>query len=1442
MRNRPRNTRGEVAQVRFVPLEQVQRPDRVLEMLVEQLFARVLGDRPAPSLIGLHLHPPTFENPFTIALRPPEQNNPAAIADYIQRLNDQSAAGIDLTAGTTLTKVLAVWPMHDDRTENGREGGCSWDNEHSVVHTVNSLVRTIVCANTKTPGLDNKCLRIMLINNDFMVLKLAICYAERELRRIKNMYTLDDVRKLQQWVDERYGEAQIRLTVFEKERQYRIVYKGASGRAARFNLCLLLENAHFHYVGRIEQLFRCTSYWVDCERRAQPSLVNNNNSPTGGTANISVHNANSFSQIWTVTTTICPIAHRPPWMGEAGVRSVQSANGDVFVEYVTTTAATANGIVVPPMWGPHAEDGPCFIQPMDGRRVFGQSRRQQQRQQQFPVENCLNRNDDADDNEDDTDDDNDAEGESQHGAGGGGHRRHASQKTIRYCFFDAETSQDRPLQLRTQIAQKHVPLLIIAEVICERCIADGITIYGGIGQKANGCVCGMPSGPRGRLWCSPPFCNAPNDDAEMPTNITYNPRRLFFHCFEDATKNPVDQFLDFLISTGPRKSHTICLSHNGGKYDMHLVLEALHHRNLPPKRICTTGLKIYSMSLKGNLQRQITFKDTLNFFFCELDALPRTFNLPNEIATAKPFFPYLFIRHQNLNVRLQGLPNVEFYQSDHMKTAKREQFLRWYADEGAVAKFQLREQLIIYCANDVAILRESVLKFRQLIMENTMGLDPFVIASTGAGLALATFRRCFLSRNKLINTPEGGYLRGRRASAESARYIRMYELMNPGVHVQSAQWTVGEAHVEDSGYRLDGLHVRLPPLRNIAIEYMGCFYHGCPKCFPNDRQQTLAGGRSAEELYERTQRRLWELEHTHGFELHVVWGCEFKKSLRANPVLRQMYNDAFVPRPLNPREDALRGGRTEPFTLQYICTDDEEIVLIDIVSLYPYVMKAFDFPVGNPRVLTREVLLQPPTFPLPWRNANCNTFRKLLFVCVLPPDPVLSPLRIPLLPYRTNDGRLTFLLCARCADNRQQRSCAHTDHLRSWNAAYTHVELNKALELGYAVTDLFEVWHYEEWDGEMFRGYMNTFVGMKVQASGWPTGYDSEECHDEYIDEFERAEGIRLEREKIANNSGLRMVAKLLANSLWGKFAQRVGRTEVRYASSPTEFHCLLDDPSIEVLDFHHVSPHLDRVVVKTKADFSKAPATNCLPIAIFVTSYARLHLYSYIEKVVQLGHKLLYCDTDSIYYVAKNGEQLVPEGEALGQMKRELPERRIFEFISGGPKNYGYRHCDRHTRAEEKAELKVRSFRLSYSTSQLLNFESMKDIVLEHYDHDGQIDDALYLADYDDTFVFSGSSRSIRVSFPQIGRNSSADLYTYQAHKDYRPHYVKGRIRPGMETLPFGFRNAPQQTRPGTEDDEEEEETNDDGDDDDDDEDDDDDDDDLSHNRLSNLPGCSHW
>ncbi|KAL3123358.1 hypothetical protein niasHT_009501 [Heterodera trifolii] len=243
MRNTLRNTRGEVCELRFLPLEDAERPDLVLETLIQHLLDRVLEGHPRPMFVSLQLHPPGFDRPYVIPLRPLEQNNAAALAAAIERLNEQSAAGIDLLAGTTITKVLAVWPLESIRTDAQRGGACDLDGEHHVSHNVQSLVRVI------NPN-DRHCLsRAVLLGLRDRETRMPngggrdafTAYAQRQeqhgpealtlLRRAglpvnKNMYTLEDVEQLQQRISNEHGVGQIRLVVFEKEQEYRIVFKG----------------------------------------------------------------------------------------------------------------------------------------------------------------------------------------------------------------------------------------------------------------------------------------------------------------------------------------------------------------------------------------------------------------------------------------------------------------------------------------------------------------------------------------------------------------------------------------------------------------------------------------------------------------------------------------------------------------------------------------------------------------------------------------------------------------------------------------------------------------------------------------------------------------------------------------------------------------------------------------------------------------------------------------------------------------------------------------------------------------------------------------------------------------------------------------------------------------------------------------------------------------
>ena len=149
---------------------------------------------------------------------------------------------------------------------------------------------------------------------------------------------------------------------------------------------------------------------------------------------------------------------------------------------------------------------------------------------------------------------------------------------------------------------------------------------------------------------------------------------------------------------------------------------------------------------------------------------------------------------------------------------------------------------------------------------------------------------------------------------------------------------------------------------------------------------------------------------------------------------------------------------------------------------------------------------------------------------MLPPRGLLHPV----LPYRTKD-KLMFPLCKTCTDTLNQRPCTHTDQERAILGTWCHVELMKAIEKGYEILNIHEVWHFPTHTDGLFKEYVNTFLKIKQESSGYPKECVTEEQKQAYIDEYEQYEGIRLDPEKIEYNPGMRSLAKLMLNSLWGK-------------------------------------------------------------------------------------------------------------------------------------------------------------------------------------------------------------------------------------------------------------------------------------------------------------------
>lgn len=97
--------------------------------------------------------------------------------------------------------------------------------------------------------------------------------------------------------------------------------------------------------------------------------------------------------------------------------------------------------------------------------------------------------------------------------------------------------------------------------------------------------------------------------------------------------------------------------------------------------------------------------------------------------------------------------------------------------------------------------------------------------------------------------------------------------------------------------------------------------------------------------------------------------------------------------------------------------------------------------------------------------------------------------------------------------------------------AWLSIDVVKACELGYRVVRLIEVWDFPESSSHLFKGYIDTFLKIKQEASGWPSWCQTEAQKRQYIREYEEKEGIKLDYAKIKKNPGLRSLAKLMLNS-----------------------------------------------------------------------------------------------------------------------------------------------------------------------------------------------------------------------------------------------------------------------------------------------------------------------
>jgi len=453
------------------------------------------------------------------------------------------------------------------------------------------------------------------------------------------------------------------------------------------------------------------------------------------------------------------------------------------------------------------------------------------------------------------------------------------------------------------------------------------------------------------------------------------------------------------------------------------------------------------------------------------------------------------------------------------------------------------------------------------------------------------------------------------------------------------------------------------------------------------------------------------------------------------------------------------GGRTNAVKLLYTFKEGEEGMYSDITSLYPTVNYYDDYPAGHYTILDNQYCKDNQYDVLKAvRNKEYLGFIECDVVCP-------KNLYHPVLPVKA--GKLVF-------------------DLNDKRGVWASNEINNAIDKGYKVQKVYEVRYYDKKLKGIFKEYVAKFLKIKQEASGYPDWCKNDKDKEKYINDYHSNQGIKLDCNMIEVNPGLRAIAKLCLNSLWGKFGQRtnMGKTEV--VNDKAKFYKIVFNDKYDNVDWIDINDDKMQVSYTIKDKYVENDFNTNLAIASFTTSSARLRLYEALDK---LQRQVLYFDTDSVVYKYNPSDPKsfkLENGDLLGDWTDELEGKKMIgTFVSGGPKNYSYETDDGvyHT--------KVKGFNLNYEVSQKINHLSMIDLVR------GVMEDQKdYSGMSKKEIIEYNLKHKINVEYDTIKRGAGHILTNEHQHKNYGLVYDKRSIQPpdqfgNYDTLPFGYENT---------------------------------------------------
>jgi len=333
-------------------------------------------------------------------------------------------------------------------------------------------------------------------------------------------------------------------------------------------------------------------------------------------------------------------------------------------------------------------------------------------------------------------------------------------------------------------------------------------------------------------------------------------------------------------------------------------------------------------------------------------------------------------------------------------------------------------------------------------------------------------------------------------------------------------------------------------------------------------------------------------------------------------------------------QQSYTGGSTDMFIPSIL--EDKKIYAYDVNSLYPFVMKENDFPIGDCSFKDfNHLILEETTDIFGFFYAEIVTNNDLMY---------------PILQIHHNN-----------------RTVSPLGSFKGW---FFSEELKNSLKFGY---EIHIIKGFEFQKGKIFEGWVK--------------------------DQYE----LRISYPK---NHPMNFISKLLLNSLYGRF----GMTDVfpiidfldqdefkQFNFNNTEVDEILNFKN-KYLVRYTPKPSLEKELRGEEGDF----ANINIAIASAVTAYARIHMSKFKHQnfLEKLGLKLLYTDTDSLYFDGPLPDKYV-DPTILGALKLEgVYDKAVFL----APKVYALKNSEREIiKVKGLSQKSIRDHKITLEQLELL-------------------------------------------------------------------------------------------------------------------------------------------